>query len=208
MKKKKVTRLKPYNLGETVVVALGGGVFPNGTPWPASKLRAQKAAELALADGGTVIICSGAGRFRDRRSEALVMAEIIMQMGVSARRLLCEVESIDTIGNAILVAAKYLWGRTPRKVVVVTSPFHAERARRAFAGVLGPAWPLEVVASQPAGDDEQRGKGEPGGIEWTDKFFEGITPGDLPRIVRRLFEVGKPFYRELPMLVRLAAKAA
>jgi len=201
------------SLGKRVTIVLGGGLHADGTPWDATRLRAQAGAGLALTDPDMTVILSGAGaaRFaRDRNAptEAAVMAQLVFENGVSRNRLFIEPESIDTIGNAVLSSARFLYGKKPRPVTVVTSPFHATRASIAFRGVLGPKWPVVVHPADPATDDTQRTAGEQGGIDWMNRFFEAVTPGDLPRIVQHLFEVGKPYYKGLPILTRLADKAA
>jgi uncharacterized SAM-binding protein YcdF (DUF218 family) len=200
------------SLGKRVVVVLGGGLHADGSPWDATRLRAQAGARLALADPDMTVILSGAGarivRDRNAPTEAAVMAQLVLEDGVGRNRLFIEPESIDTVGNAILSSARFLYGKKPRPITVVTSPFHAVRAGIAFRGVLGPAWSVVVHTADPATDDTERTAGELGGIGWMNRFFESVTPGDLPGIVQHLFEVGKPYYRDLPILSRLAHKAA
>jgi hypothetical protein len=136
------------------------------------------------------------------------MAEILNKNGISNERLLLEDESRDTIGNAILTAVRFLHGQTPRRLYVVTSPFHIKRALTSFKGVLGSQWEILPHASAVASDDESRGANEQGGIDWTNAFFESITEGDLPDLVKRLLEIGKPFYRTVERLQTLVKSSA
>lgn len=114
------------------------------------------------------------------------MARIFEANGIDRSRLLLEEESRDTIGNAVLVAARYLRHLQPGTLYVVTSPFHAARALLLFRSVLGPQWTIEVATSSPARGDAVRRANEPGGIDWTKRFFTGISPGDLGACIRKL----------------------
>jgi len=172
-----------------IVVVLGGGMSNDGRGGPATILRARKAVKLAKANPTWTFILSGDGRADPASSdltEAQLMARILVEAGVDRSRLLLEDESRDTIGNAVLVAARYLRHLQPRTLYVVTSPFHATRALLLFRGVLGPAWDVQVAASSPARGDATRRANEPGGIDWTRRFFAGITPGDLKACIRKL----------------------
>jgi uncharacterized SAM-binding protein YcdF (DUF218 family) len=199
-----------HALGPQVAVVLGGGVHSNGTPWPATALRAQAAAQLARKYPRMSFILSGDGSRQriDVHPEAIVMARLMLTSGIARRRLLIENESIDTIGNAFLSTARFLYGKKPRPLTVITSPFHTARAILAFQGMLPETWKIHSHASAPATDDTQRATSESGGIDWMHRFFEGITPGDLPSIAARLQTVGKPFYKTHPLVVSLAKKAA
>lgn len=121
------------------------------------------------------------------------MARIFEAGGIDRSRLLLEEESRDTIGNAVLVAARYLRHLQPRTIYVVTSPFHAARALLLFRSVLGPQWTVEVATSSPARGDAARRANEPGGIGWTHRFFAGINPGDLDACIRKLL-TDRPAY--------------
>ena len=199
-------------LGPQVIVVLGGGLLADGTPGPMLILRAQAAARLATEHRRATIIVSGDGRKNrqdpNAKTEAYHLSQLLIQMGIPERRLWIEDESIDTVGNAVLVFARYLRNRKPRPLYLVTSPFHMERATIAFRGVFGARWRIEPQPSEPARDDRIRALMEGGGIDWMQRFFAGVEPGDLPAVVARLHEVGKPFYRTLDWLSGSEGKAA
>jgi uncharacterized SAM-binding protein YcdF (DUF218 family) len=178
-----------------VAVVLGGNLTKKGTPSQATMLRALRAVELAKANPDLIVILSGDGRTsaRSKQTEAELMARILESNGISRSRLLIEDEARDTVGNAVLVATRYLKNMTPRQLFIITSPFHAERALLQFSGVLDPAWQIEVVVSKVARLDRKRGANESGGIEWTRNFLAGIQPGDLTALTARLLEQ-RPFY--------------
>jgi uncharacterized SAM-binding protein YcdF (DUF218 family) len=174
-----------------LAVVLGGGIAPDGGPLPSTKARAHRAAQLARERPELMVISSG-----DRQldapdgtpSEAALMRDLIIGWGVAAERIALEDESRDTIGNAVLTAVRYLKDIEPRPVSVITSPFHLERATETFRHVLGYAWQVQAVASDETNDDIERAARETGYLQETTKFFEGVRPGDLRTLARRLRE--------------------
>jgi puromycin-sensitive aminopeptidase len=197
------------NLGSEVAVVLGSGVDADGKPFPATVLRALAAYELAQAHPRLTVILSGGSPpyVKDAAvSEASVMAQVLIEKGIAPERLLLEDESRDTVGNAILTAARYLHGVAPRVLYVVTSPFHAERALSYFRSVLSPAWDIRPVLSGVADDDTIRGANEQGGIEWGQRFFAGIEPGDIRGCVRKLLSERGDRYGKLAWLVQFESE--
>lgn len=195
-------------LSSEVAVVLGGGLHDDGTLAEATLLRAEAAANLANLFPDMTVIVSGDGRNHKNRhlarTEAAMMADLLTQrFGIDDHRLLLEDESRDTLGNAVLVAARYLHGQNPRRLYIVTSPFHAQRSLTMFRGVLPETWPIAVHMSGKAHDDDKRAATESGGIEFGRRFFTGITPGDLKAVIQRMKEQGKPFYRTLSWLENL-----
>ena len=134
-----------------IIVVLGGGVLPDGTPAPATLARGTAAAELARAHPDAAIVCSGShgvGR-KPRRSEAAAMAGLIVAAGIDRERIFLEDQSRDTIGNAVYVAERYLGAIAPRRVYIVSSPFHLERSVETFRLVLDRAGRSKVLAARP-----------------------------------------------------------
>lgn len=175
--------------GSPIVVVLGGGMFSDAKGEPSTTARARKAVKLAKANPGWTFILSGDGRVHSAQSpltEAQFMFRILVQNGVDRSRLLLEEEARCTVGNAVLVAARYLRHWQPRTLYVVTSPFHATRAQLLFSGVLGAQWDVQVAVSSPARGEAARRANEPGGIEWTKRFLAGIAPGDLSACITKL----------------------
>ena len=171
-----------------VIVVLGGGMLPNDVPAPATLARGKAAADLARVHPTAAIICSGShgvGR-KPRRSEAASMADLIAAEGIDRGRIFLEDESRDTIGNAVFVAERYLSAIPPRRLYVVTSPFHLERSVETFRLVLGSAWEIVGIASAAAPDDADRAKHERRFLLQTREFLAGIAPGEVSRISAKL----------------------
>lgn len=184
-----------------LAVVLGGGIV-QGAASPSTRARAHRGAQLAHERPELVLICSGdrpPEATADTASEAALMRALIVGHGIAPERVVIEDESVDTIGNAVLVAVRYLGDLEPRPLAVITSPFHLERATETFRHVLGFPWQLEAVAADETGDDIERAARETRYLQETTSFFAGLRPGDLRAIARRLRE-RSPRYATLARL--------
>jgi hypothetical protein len=182
--------------GSAVAVVLGSGVSRDGTPARTTILRARAALRLAKSRPDVTFILSGDGRKEGGNvSEAEAMKQILLAGGIAEERLLLEEQSQDTVGNAVLTAARYFSGNVGlTRVYVVTSPFHMQRAQIAFAGVCAPHCKVIPYASRVASTDAVRGSNESGGVWWMVDFFDDIKPGDIKAAVAKLL-TRRPHYR-------------
>jgi hypothetical protein len=198
-------------IGGELIVVLGAGVDKDGVPSKRTVARTLAALQLAKQLPEATVIVTGNGRSNKwtprSLTEAAAMTRILEKNGIERSRIRQEYQAVDTIGNAILVAARYLMDTTPRKIHLVTSPFHAERASVMFHGIYGTAWPIEVCASEACDGDDVKGAQEHGGIEWANRFLEATTPGDFDSAIRRLLEIGKPIYRQLGLRALLSDRS-
>ena len=197
-------------IGCELIVVLGAGVNKYGKPSKRTVTRTLAALQLARQLPEATIIVTGDGRSNKWApryfTEAAAMTRILQSNGIDSSRILQEHQAVDTMGNAILVAVSFLMNATPRKIYLVTSPLHAERASVMFRGVFGPAWPVEVYASEACDGDEPKGANEKGGIEWAQRFLRATTPGVFETAVLRLLEVGKPRYRQIGLQAMLSRR--
>ena len=170
-----------------IAVVLGGGVGADGTPSASTAARARAAAHLARDRTDLAVITSGSHGDgpAPERSEAAVMAELIVGAGIARERVFLEERSRDTIGNAVEVATGFLRALAPRPLYLVTSPFHLERALVVFRNVLGFAWQVQAVSAEDTADDLERANSETRYLQETFEFFAGLEAGDLAAIERR-----------------------
>ena len=188
-----------------LAVVLGGGLDPAGAPFPSTRERAHRTAQLARERPELAIICSGdrqPGAPEGVPTEAARMRDLIVGFGIAADRIVLEDESRDTLANAVLTAARYLHDLEPRPLSVITSPFHLERAIETFRHVLGHRWQVMAVASDETDDDVARAARETRYLQETTAFFAGIKPGDLRAIAIR-FRDRSPDYATASALRRL-----
>jgi len=174
-----------------VAVVLGSGLNADGSATPVTEIRAQAAADLLATKGRMKVICSGSRSLDDKgvhgQTEAKVMADIIAAQGISAKRLLLEDQSFDTLGNAIFTVDRYLKGKKGGTLYVITSPFHMERALYLFRHALGSGW--TVIAHQCVEwSQETRQPGAEAALKRAEDFCAGTEPGDIAALRKKLFE--------------------
>jgi MIP family channel proteins len=195
----------PLDRANEIAVVLGGGISAHGDADPATIARTQAAALLARERPLLAFILTGRQSGRSGAaypvSEAKWMAEKLAADGVKRERMVLEDESRDTLGNAVLVAARYLRELDPRPLWIVTSAYHMPRSVLAFAATLGARWPIRTRTSPPALDDAFRSAAEAKFIQETSEFFDGIDIGDLDAIIERLCD-RYPAYATLDRLKR------
>ncbi len=97
--------------------------------------RVTYAAQLYQAGRAPLVIVTG-GSFDDLPSEATLLADVLMLMGVPGSAMLLEERSRDTWDNAEMIAA-LLREQEVGRVLLVTSAFHMRRSAAVFeaAGV-------------------------------------------------------------------------
>jgi len=112
------------------VVVLGYSDSGSGRLHPICAARLARAAELSTADD--VVVLSGWSRVPGSRSEAELMAE---EWSGVARELVLDPDASTTAENAANAVRDVLRSGADQ-VVVVTSAWHAARARAAFRWLL------------------------------------------------------------------------
>jgi uncharacterized SAM-binding protein YcdF (DUF218 family) len=179
-----------------IIVVLGGGLLPDGSPDAATVRRSEAAATLALERPQAAVIASGGGPLpsepqhaaasaRPLGPEARHIARILVERGVAPARIHVEDESMDTVGNAVFTAARYLKDLTPRPLALVTSPFHLDRARWIFARAL-PGWQITGHPAADGPEDAQRSEDEPTFRTHNEAMLAGVADGDLASMFGRL----------------------
>jgi len=184
-----------------VIVVPGYGLTAAGEPTIGTIARTTVAAQLAKSLPDADIIVSGFRAASDDSShgqtEAKAMRSALVQAGVNRSRVKLEEQARDTIGNAVLVAARFLAKRQPGTVMVVTSPFHIERARFVFEHVLGPRWTVVMVAAPKVFGDTATALEEEQSLSRARSFFGVTCSGDLKSIWQLLI-TKHDCYKHLP----------
>jgi len=169
-----------------VIVVLGYGMTAAGEPTIGTIARTTVAVQLARSLPDADIIVSGFRPASDNcshdQTEAAAMRRVLAQAGVRRSRIKRENQARDTVGNAVLVAARFLAKRQSGTVMVVTSSFHVERARFVFEYVLGPKWTVVLVAAPKVFGDGEKSLEEQQSLVRARAFFGETCPGDLQSI--------------------------
>ena len=166
-----------------MIVALGGGVTGDGEPLSATAARARLAAGLYRSGRARRIVMSGAYGMFDPpplRAEAMAMAQIAVAAGVPEEDIAVEARSRDTIGNIWFtkpLLAEHRW----RRVLVVTSGWHAPRVRYLAQTIWGPGYlvTIEPVTGETSPrPPEEIAIWEAGLLAVSRRWFATIRPGD------------------------------
>lgn len=146
--------------GATAIVVLGGGSHRysnqgSGVEFisDVSALRALEAARIYHLLSDPLVITSGSMMPERTRSEAALLADALISLGVPAGRIVREARSMNTHEHAIYVPP-VLRKHGVERFVLVTSPTHIRRAVRAFE-----AQQLHPVPSIPAMRSSRLGRG-------------------------------------------------
>lgn len=113
-----------------VLVVLGARVLPGGEPSAALRARVEKAVALYRQGLAPRLLFSG-GEGVHPPSEARVMLELALGLGVPSEACLLEERSHSTEQNARF-SSELLRSLGARRVVVVSDPYHLLRARQYF----------------------------------------------------------------------------
>jgi len=114
-----------------VVVVLGCGGSPDGAPSPTQRRRVNAGVQALRDSGARELIMTG-GRVTTPEVQALTMAEIATELGVPAHQQRCETESTTTWENVHNVRTMVA---PDDRVLLVSNPLHAARARRHWLGI-------------------------------------------------------------------------
>ncbi|MDR3616558.1 MAG: YdcF family protein [Candidatus Obscuribacterales bacterium] len=184
-----------------VIVVPGYGMTPHGEPTVGTVARTRIASQLARSLPEAHIIVSGlrssADHISHKQTEAKAMRRVLLREGIRRSRVQVEEQARDTIGNAVLVAARFLAKRQPGTVMVVTSPFHFERARFVFEHVLGPKWTVVMVAAPEVFGDAPKALEEGQSLARAKAFFDTTCAGDL-KSIWHLLVTKHDCYKHLP----------
>lgn len=101
--------------------------------------------------GDVIFVCSGAWALTrlvpPPRTEAALMADLAVELGVPREAIAIEERSVDTIGNLAVVGTAILPGLEVDDVVVISSDFHMRRVRYLVGRVWGDRWRVSFVGA-------------------------------------------------------------
>lgn len=133
-----------------------------------------------------VLVCSGAQTNPDAPPECELMRERAVESGVDPNRVRLEPQAVDTIGNGYFtrLLVEEL-NREAETIRLVTSDYHAERARFVFARCFGLRYAIDASAQYDADRPDETIR-ENRRLRRTRDFVAGIEPGDVAAIRQRL----------------------
>jgi len=119
----------PVKAGADAIIVLGAAVH-NDVPSATLTYRVERAAQYAADNPGALIVVTGGQGSYENRSEASVMREMLVSMGIDGERIVEEDAAKNTLENLVLSKA-ILDERLGEKisVAIVTDAHHTFRAR-------------------------------------------------------------------------------
>lgn len=144
--------------------------------------RTDEAIELYLAGWAPKLIFSGAAADDSGPSNAVAMQRRALAAGVPEADILIEEFSRTTAENA-LNTSQFIADRSLKKIILVTSAYHQQRASLEFGATLGPV--VEIV-NHPVARDKQWA----GFWWWTTKGGWWLAGGELVKIMAFYGEQG------------------
>ena len=132
--------------GHDIVVVLGAGLHPDGSPTGLLARRVECGVRLCEAVGAESLIMSGANN--DRGDEPGAMAGLAIELGMDPRQMVCDRTGVDTAATCRYLKLSYPGARG----VLVTQEFHAARtaylAKKAGLDVVVVATPDAEVRTK------------------------------------------------------------
>lgn len=108
------------------VIVFGAALYPDGSPRPALLARVQAALGFGARHSDSLYVVTG-GVPQSGRTEADVMADLLLSAGVPEKAILREDRSADTCDSAIACTELLREQGYDGPVAVVTSDFHMMR---------------------------------------------------------------------------------
>ncbi len=141
-----------------IIVVLGFNTDPDH---PVTRARVTRAVELWRHGVAPNLLMTGRCSVRHLadpppKTEAEVMRDLAIAMGVPAGAVLVETHSVNTIGNAYWAKVETLLPRGWRRVAVVSTEGHAELGAWLFGRVCGPGYAVTVYPAPWPGDEGER----------------------------------------------------
>lgn len=174
------------------IIVLANLMDASGNPNGETLARLSTAVDLLEAGKAPLIVPCG-WAYRDDSdiciADAMAKhAELVMNIPRS--RIITETTSRDTVGDAVFTKRNLSNPRHWQSVIVVTSAYHAERAREIFSFVYDRA--IEVVSAV-SDDTALLRAAEAESSEAFRATFLGVMPGDDGAIFERM-NTRHPFY--------------
>ncbi|ASI13845.1 YdcF family SAM-binding protein [Candidatus Mancarchaeum acidiphilum] len=178
--------------GSKIAVVLGSKQYSDSDIDDELKGRLSVAQDL-FKNGSIsqVIVSGGTTNPSINMSEAEIMENYLVSIGVPNDKIIKEESALDTIGNAYFSMLKLNGLSGISTVYIVTSCWHMKRSKYIFEMTFGDKYKMNFDHCFDYHDedlDNELQEHEKKSMALAEKFFEGITPGDMEEIKYRLYK--------------------
>jgi len=175
------------------MVVFGGGTAKGMMP-PNAKYRVEKAVELK--DDTKKILMSGYKPFEIKKdptkSEAELMKDFAINLGVDKKNIILEEKSLDTVGN--IVFSKFIIDKKGYKnIAFVSSDFHMKRIENICKDVFGDSYNMTFIGAK--SEKEDRIKTESSKTKEFKGWFGDTKTNDNDEL-EIFIEEQHPFYKK------------
>ncbi|MFJ9450884.1 YdcF family protein [Herbaspirillum sp. NPDC101397] len=116
----------------------------------------------------------------------------VEKLNLSGDKILTEKTSRDTVGDAVFTKKNFALPQNWRRILVVTSAYHASRTQQIFEFIYGGQYKIQTL-SAPSEMNEKLKLSEAASLSAFMDTFHGVSPGDDAGIFDRLV-TAHPFY--------------
>jgi hypothetical protein len=158
-----------------------------------STLRAKLAAKLVKELKIPLLVtCGWAYRADSKVNIADALKDHLVNLGLKPDLIVTELNSRDTVGDAVFTRVNIVEPMGFSKLCVVTSNYHVARTKKVFDFVYGSKFSLDVRGAEVEVTDDILSKELASKFAF-DKTFRGVQAGDIGKIVETL-KINHPFY--------------
>lgn len=177
-----------------VVIVLANEMDVNGVLNSESKVRAEKAVQIFNdTDIPHLVTCGWAYRKDSNiRIADAFKAYMVEKLGVDSRKVITELNSRDTVGDAFFTKANLSLSLAWNRICVVTSDYHVSRTQEIFNFIYGTNFVIDVIGANII-HDESVLRYELSSTKVFRETFLGVNSGNDSQILERLRE-RHPFY--------------
>ncbi len=120
------------------------------------------------------------------------MKKYAVKLGVPSEKIIAEINSRDTVGDAFFTKLNILKNKSWKNILVVTSDYHVARTSTIFKFIYGAEYSIKVIGSC-GFDSLEKQLSEKTSLEAFKLTFQNIREGDRTKIYERLSTL-HPFY--------------
>jgi uncharacterized SAM-binding protein YcdF (DUF218 family) len=175
------------------IIVLANEMDQEGNLNAESVSRIQLACDVYFKNPSAVLITCG---WNYRPDCPLHIGEVLknyaVETGVPAEKIITELNSRDTVGDAVFSKVNCVKGMNRKNLIVVTSDYHVARTTEIFTFIYGPEYTIQVIGSS-GFDSFEKQQTEQKSLVAFSKTFQHIQPGDDVAILERL-TTQHPFY--------------
>jgi uncharacterized SAM-binding protein YcdF (DUF218 family) len=177
---------------EKIAICLAGGVNDDGSLPLHAQRRVDKAVELYQQGKIDKIFFSTGATHRgiSKYIESEAMRVIAIKQGVPADKIICEVMSRDTYGNAVFSRALYIDPKAIKKFLVITSAFHMPKTKLLFDYVFPQqqGFAIDYLKVSDSNLDKEDLKLRTAYEKYSCQFYKQvilpeIRPGDIKKLI-------------------------